>query len=167
MFNRGRQSVDIDGMTLPQIRLKLLQAAPPDCRAQERHRPADVNAIPIIGESRVPETSDWKQKYRDSVLEMEAEEKRWQQIEKVLRRLINRLCAAGMGALCWLALRYSHFDAIEHFATRLVVFIALIGGATLSYLGLAWLLRCSEVHEVYGIAFRRNAVAGGKIGLSG
>ena len=28
---------------------------------------------------------------------MEAEEKRWQQIEKVLRRLINRLCAAGMG----------------------------------------------------------------------
>lgn len=45
----------------------------------------------------MPETSDWKQKYRDSVLEMEAEEKRWQQIEKVLRRLINRLCAAGMG----------------------------------------------------------------------
>ena len=45
----------------------------------------------------MPETSDWKQKYRDSVLEMETEEKRWQQVEKVLRRLINRLCAAGMG----------------------------------------------------------------------
>ena len=54
-------------------------------------------AIPVIGERCVPETPDWKQKYRDSALEMEAEEKRWQQIEKVLRRLINRLCAAGMG----------------------------------------------------------------------
>ncbi len=45
----------------------------------------------------MPEILDWKQKYRDSVLEMEAEEKRWRQIEKVLRLMINRLCAAGMG----------------------------------------------------------------------
>ena len=43
------------------------------------------------------ETSDWKQKYRDSLLEMEAEEKRWRGIEQILRRLIGRLCAAGMG----------------------------------------------------------------------
>ena len=53
--------------------------------------------LPTIGVSVVPEISDWKQKYRDSLLEMEAEEKRWQQVEKVLRRMINRLCAAGMG----------------------------------------------------------------------
>jgi diguanylate cyclase len=46
----------------------------------------------------VSEIPDWKQKYRDSVLEMEAEEKRWRHVEKVLRRLVNRLCAAGMGA---------------------------------------------------------------------
>jgi diguanylate cyclase len=45
----------------------------------------------------VAETADWKQKYRDSLLEMEAEEKRWRQVEQVLRRLIGRLCAAGMG----------------------------------------------------------------------
>jgi diguanylate cyclase len=45
----------------------------------------------------VPETSDWKQKYRDSLLEMEGEEKRWRQIESALRRLVGRLCAAGMG----------------------------------------------------------------------
>jgi len=44
----------------------------------------------------VPE-SDWKQKYRDSLREMETEEKRWRQIEQALRRLIGRLCAAGMG----------------------------------------------------------------------
>ena len=41
--------------------------------------------------------SDWKQKYRDSLREMENEEKRWRQIEQALRRLIGRLCAAGMG----------------------------------------------------------------------
>jgi diguanylate cyclase len=45
----------------------------------------------------VPETADWKQKYRDSLLEMEAEEKRWREVERILRRLIGRLCAAGMG----------------------------------------------------------------------
>jgi diguanylate cyclase len=47
--------------------------------------------------SPVSETTDWKQKYRDSLLEMEAEEKRWRQVEQLLRRLIGRLCAAGMG----------------------------------------------------------------------
>jgi diguanylate cyclase len=45
----------------------------------------------------VPETPDWKQKYRDSLLEMETEEKRWRDVEQILRRLIGRLCAAGMG----------------------------------------------------------------------
>jgi diguanylate cyclase len=43
------------------------------------------------------ETIDWKQKYRDSVQEMELEEKRWRDVEQILRRLIGRLCAAGMG----------------------------------------------------------------------
>jgi diguanylate cyclase len=43
------------------------------------------------------ETADWKQKYRDSLREMEAEEKRWREVEQVLRRLVGRLCAAGMG----------------------------------------------------------------------
>ncbi|MEP6883869.1 MAG: GGDEF domain-containing protein [Gammaproteobacteria bacterium] len=43
------------------------------------------------------QTTDWKQKYRDSLLEMEVEEKRWREIEQVLRRLIGRLCAAGFG----------------------------------------------------------------------
>jgi diguanylate cyclase len=45
----------------------------------------------------VSQTPDWKQKYRDSLVEMEAEEKRWRGVEQVLRRLIGRLCAAGMG----------------------------------------------------------------------
>jgi putative peptidoglycan lipid II flippase len=62
--------------------------------------------------------------------------------------------ASAMGVVCWTALRYSQFDSINHFFPRLVVFVALIGGATLTYLGLAWALRCSEISEVYGIAFR-------------
>jgi diguanylate cyclase len=45
----------------------------------------------------VSETADWKQKYRDSLIEMEAEEVRWKRVEQVLRRLVGRLCAAGMG----------------------------------------------------------------------
>jgi diguanylate cyclase len=45
----------------------------------------------------VPETVDWKFKYRESLLQMEAEEKQWREIEQVLRRLVGRLCAAGMG----------------------------------------------------------------------
>jgi diguanylate cyclase len=45
----------------------------------------------------VPEITDWKQKYRDSVAEMQAEEHRWRQAEQVLRRLVGRLCAAAMG----------------------------------------------------------------------
>jgi diguanylate cyclase len=45
----------------------------------------------------VSETTDWKQKYRDSLLEMEAEEKHWREVERQLRRLVGRLCAAGMG----------------------------------------------------------------------
>ena len=43
------------------------------------------------------DTTDWKQKYRDSLLEMEAEEKHWREVEQLLRRLIGRLCAAGLG----------------------------------------------------------------------
>ncbi len=45
----------------------------------------------------MPDPADWKQKYRDSLREMEAGEKSWRQVEQALRRLVGRLCAAGMG----------------------------------------------------------------------
>jgi len=45
----------------------------------------------------VPDTTDWKAKYRDSVAEMQAEEHRWRETERVLRKLVGRLCAGGMG----------------------------------------------------------------------
>lgn len=43
------------------------------------------------------DTPDWKQKYRDSLQEAQSEEQRWRHVEQVLRRLVGRLCAAGMG----------------------------------------------------------------------
>jgi diguanylate cyclase len=48
-------------------------------------------------EKPVSESGEWKQKYRESLIEMEAEETRWRHMEQVLRRLVGRLCAAGMG----------------------------------------------------------------------
>jgi diguanylate cyclase len=43
------------------------------------------------------EADDWKKKYRESLVEMEKDETRWRHVEQALRRLIGRLCAAGMG----------------------------------------------------------------------
>jgi putative peptidoglycan lipid II flippase len=77
------------------------------------------------------------------------------------------LCAAVMGVVCWSALRYSQFDMIGHFFPRLVVFVCLIVSATLTYLGLAWLFRCNELSEVYGIAFHRERVVAERTGGMG
>ncbi len=77
------------------------------------------------------------------------------------------VCAAIMGVVCWSALQYSRFDTIPLFISRLTVFAGLIISATITYLVLAWLLRCDEVSEVYGIAFHREAGVPGKTGWSG
>lgn len=77
------------------------------------------------------------------------------------------VCASAMGIVCWGSLQYSRFDNIQHFLPRLVVFTALIVGATLTYLGIAWALRCEEISEVYGIAFRSAGREPGKPGIAG
>jgi putative peptidoglycan lipid II flippase len=70
------------------------------------------------------------------------------------------LCASIMGVACWFGNRYTEFTMHSRFLLQLLVFSGLIIGATTLYLGLAWLFRCSEIHEVYGIATRRRAGAG-------
>jgi putative peptidoglycan lipid II flippase len=77
------------------------------------------------------------------------------------------LSAAIMGIVCWSTLRYSQFDMIEHFLPRLLVFICLIASAALTYLGVAWLFRCAELSEVYGIAFHRESAIAGRTGWTG
>ncbi|MFI5093214.1 MAG: murein biosynthesis integral membrane protein MurJ [Candidatus Acidiferrales bacterium] len=70
------------------------------------------------------------------------------------------LCASLMGVACWFGNRYTAFTVHSRFLVQLLVFSGLIAGATALYLGLAWLFRCHEIHEVYGIASRRTATAG-------
>lgn len=66
-------------------------------------------------------------------------------------------CAGLMGAGCWIGLRVSHFAGYGAFLPRLGIFVLLILGAAGSYLGLAWILRCHEISEIYGIALHREA----------
>ena len=85
------------------------------------------------------ETADWKQKYRDSLVEMEAEEVRWRHVEQVLRRLVGRLCAAGMGvnprlddeliALAAANRRNADADALARLAESLTTTVVAVDAA--------------------------------------
>jgi putative peptidoglycan lipid II flippase len=70
------------------------------------------------------------------------------------------LCAGIMGVACWFGNYYTAFTMHSRFLVQLLVFSGLIVGATAVYLLLAWLFRCHEIEEVYGIATRRRAAAG-------
>jgi putative peptidoglycan lipid II flippase len=65
------------------------------------------------------------------------------------------LCAALMGVGCMIGNYYARYTVQSAFFTQLMVFIGLVGGATLLYIGLTWVFRCPEIEEVYGIATRR------------
>jgi diguanylate cyclase len=45
----------------------------------------------------VIDIADWKTKYLDALRQSEVDERRWKNEEAMLRRLINRLCAAAIG----------------------------------------------------------------------
>jgi putative peptidoglycan lipid II flippase len=70
------------------------------------------------------------------------------------------LCAAIMGVACWFGNYYTTFTIHSRFLVQLLVFAGLIVGATVLYLTLAWIFRCHEIEEVYGIATRRR-IGGG------
>jgi putative peptidoglycan lipid II flippase len=74
------------------------------------------------------------------------------------------LCSAIMGVACWVGLRYTQAAMNARFLIALLVFIGLLTGATALYLGLAWIFRCHEVEEVYGIAVRRRGAEGEPLG---
>jgi len=46
----------------------------------------------------VPEAVDWKSKHLDLARELEGVERRWREIEQILRRLVGRLCTVALGA---------------------------------------------------------------------
>lgn len=64
------------------------------------------------------------------------------------------LCSALMGVGCMIANHYADNTAHATFLIQLLVFVGLIGGATLLYIALTWVFRCPEIQEVYGIATR-------------
>jgi putative peptidoglycan lipid II flippase len=70
------------------------------------------------------------------------------------------LCSAIMGLACWIGNHYTSFTVHSRFLVQLLVFTGLITGATVLYLALAWIFRCHEIEEVYGIAVRRRAGGG-------
>jgi putative peptidoglycan lipid II flippase len=70
------------------------------------------------------------------------------------------LCSGIMAAACWLGNHYTSFTMHSRFLVQVSVFVGLIVGATVLYLALAWIFRCHEIQEVYGIAVRRRAGAG-------
>ena len=65
------------------------------------------------------------------------------------------LCAALMGVGCMIGNHYANYTLKSAFFIQLLVFIGLVGGATVLYIGLTWVFRCPEIEEVYGIATRR------------
>src|SRR5467141_1931851 len=70
------------------------------------------------------------------------------------------LCAGIMGVACWFGNYYTTFTIHSRFLVQLLVFAGLIVGATVLYLALAWVFRCHEIEEVYGIATRRRVGEG-------
>jgi hypothetical protein len=59
---------------------------------------------------------------------------------------------------------YANYTLNSAFFLQLVIFIAMILGATLLYIGLTWLFKCPEIEEVYGIAMRRPGAAESLVG---
>jgi putative peptidoglycan lipid II flippase len=58
-------------------------------------------------------------------------------------------CAVAMAAACFAALKYSHFASVEHLLARAVLLFAMIAASTGIYFGVAWLLRCEELPELF------------------
>jgi putative peptidoglycan lipid II flippase len=78
-----------------------------------------------------------------------------------IREILNSfgkisLCSAIMGIACWIGGHYTTFTVHSRFFVQLLVFVGLLGGATALYLLLAWIFRCREMEEIYGIAIRRD-----------
>ena len=71
------------------------------------------------------------------------------------------LCAGIMGVACWFGGHYTAFTMHSRFLVQLAVFAGLLIGSTVLYLALAWIFRCHEIEEVYGIAIRRRTAGGG------
>jgi putative peptidoglycan lipid II flippase len=65
-----------------------------------------------------------------------------------------------MGVAIWFGAKYTEFTIHSQFYIQLLVFGAMISGATILYLAMAYVFHCRELEEVYGIALRNRPAAG-------
>jgi len=89
--------------------------------------------------------------------------------EKEIMRSMAKaaIAAVVMGVACVAGLRISHFEAIERFFPRLAVFLALLGGGTAVYFGVARLFKCEELGELYLMVARRQHAEPLDAGMAG
>jgi hypothetical protein len=59
------------------------------------------------------------------------------------------ICAAAMAGACLAALRYSDFANVGHVLSQAGLLAAMILGSIAIYFGLAWILRCEELPELF------------------
>jgi putative peptidoglycan lipid II flippase len=66
------------------------------------------------------------------------------------------VCSGVMGVLCYAMLKLSRFETYTHFLPQLLVLVLILVAATAAFITLSWVMRCTEVEEVYGIATRKD-----------
>ena len=68
-------------------------------------------------------------------------------------------CAVAMAAVCYGALKMSHFAGVSDFLRQAALLAGIIGVSSGIYFGLAWLLRCEELNEFFLLLRRAEGVA--------
>jgi putative peptidoglycan lipid II flippase len=69
------------------------------------------------------------------------------------------LCAVAMSAVCFAAVRYSHLASLEHFLAKAAWLTGIIAVSVGMYFGLAWVLRCEELPELFLLLRRAEPTA--------
>jgi putative peptidoglycan lipid II flippase len=76
----------------------------------------------------------------------------WKHLSGALGRIL--VASAGMGTTVWVALQVASFSPSHSLWWRAMLLAFLLLLATGVYFGLAWLLHCEELSDIYGIARR-------------
>lgn len=75
--------------------------------------------------------------------------------EVILSIIKSAIASMAMGAVCWYVIRIPGWYANQVFAKQLVAFCITLGLGIGAYFGLAMIMRCPELDEVWGIAVKR------------
>lgn len=67
------------------------------------------------------------------------------------------LSSLAMGIVCWYMIRIPGWYANQHFGKQIITFFITLGLGTAAYFGLAMIMHCPELEEVWGIATTRRA----------